>query len=61
MAELNKDIISELLILQKRMDTIFAECLADSMNRPLLWFQDKDTFYDITLAKLKAEFLSKET
>jgi hypothetical protein len=61
MAEFNKDIINELLILQKKVDTIFKECLTDSMNRPLLWFQDKDTFYDITLAKLKAEFLSKES
>jgi hypothetical protein len=54
MARHIKDIISELMILQNKMDAIFEECLNDSMTRPLLWVQYKDTFDDTTLTKLKA-------
>ena len=59
MARHTKDIINELLILQNRMDTIFEECLNDSMTRPLLWVRYEDAFDDTTLAKLNAVFLRR--
>jgi len=34
MAKHTRDIINELLGLQNKMDTIFEECLNDSMTRP---------------------------
>lgn len=54
MARHIKDIINELLILQNKMDTIFEECLNDSMARPLLWVQYRDAFDDTTLTKFNA-------
>lgn len=54
MARHIKDIINELMILQNKMDTIFEECLNDSMTRPPLWVQYKDAFDDTPLAKLNA-------
>ena len=44
MAKHTKDIINELLIMQNKIDTIFEECLNDSMTRPLLWVPFKDAF-----------------
>jgi hypothetical protein len=61
MANNTKDIINELLILQNKMDTIFEECLNDSLARPLLWVQYEDAFDDKTLAKLKTGFLRHRT
>lgn len=55
MANYTKDIINELLVLQKKMGTIYQESLNDSMIRPLLWVPYKDAFDDLPLAKLNAE------
>jgi hypothetical protein len=56
MTKHTRDIINELLGLQNKMDTIFEECLNDSMTRPLLWVQFKDAFNNTTLAKLNTGF-----
>jgi hypothetical protein len=58
MANYTKDIISELLILQKKMDTIYKECLNDSLTRSLLWVPCKAALNDLTLIKPNAWFFS---
>jgi hypothetical protein len=54
MANYTADKINELLILQKKMDAIYKECLAGSMTRPLLWVPHKGALDDLTLEKLNA-------
>jgi hypothetical protein len=43
MARHTKDILNELLILQNKMETLYEECLNDSMAGPLLWLYYDDT------------------
>ena len=58
MAKHTKDIINELLIMQNKIDTIFEECLNESMTRLVLWIPFKDAFDKTNLTKLNEGFSS---
>jgi hypothetical protein len=52
MAKHTEDMINEILILKKKMDSLFQECMNDSMTCPLLWFRYQDSSDKTTLARL---------